>query len=129
MSHHCRDYALTAQARAGAGLPAIEPGMPTPAGTGLTRRSFVARAVGLAMSVYGIGKLGLFEEGIAAAAAGPQPPILVTVFLHEKRVEGARGFVVDDTFRGQTNDNKAIFEDFSSTRAVYLKPDGTPHAW
>jgi uncharacterized protein (DUF1501 family) len=69
------------RAVAGSGLPEIEPGMPTPAGTGLTRRSFVARSVGLAMSVYGIGKFGLFEEGIAAAAAGPQQPILVTVFL------------------------------------------------
>jgi uncharacterized protein (DUF1501 family) len=55
--------------------------MPTPAGTGLTRRSFVARSVGLALSVYGIGRLNLFEEGIAAAATGPQSPILVTVFL------------------------------------------------
>jgi uncharacterized protein (DUF1501 family) len=69
------------RAVAGSGLPEIEPGMPTPAGTGLTRRSFVARSVGLAMSVYGIGKFGLFEEGIAAAAAGPRQPILVTVFL------------------------------------------------
>jgi uncharacterized protein (DUF1501 family) len=31
--------------------------------------------------VYGTGKLQWFEEGIAAAAAGPQKPILVTVFL------------------------------------------------
>ncbi len=69
------------RAVAGGGLPAIEPGMPTPAGTGMTRRSFVVRSAGLALSVYGIGKLGLFDEGIAAAAAGPQRPILVTVFL------------------------------------------------
>lgn len=55
--------------------------MPTPAGTGMTRRSFVARSVGLALSVYGVGRLGLFEEGIAAAAAAPLDPILVTVFL------------------------------------------------
>ena len=34
---------------AGHGLPAIEPGMPVPAGTGLTRRSFLARAAGLAL--------------------------------------------------------------------------------
>jgi len=59
----------------------VEPGMPTPAGTGMTRRSFVARSVGLALSVYGVGRLGLFEEGIAAAAAAPLDPILVTVFL------------------------------------------------
>jgi uncharacterized protein (DUF1501 family) len=70
------------RADAGAGLPAIEPGMPTPAGTGLTRRSFVARSVGLAMAVYGAGRLGVFDEGIAAAAAdAPKSPILVSIFL------------------------------------------------
>jgi uncharacterized protein (DUF1501 family) len=55
--------------------------MPTPAGTGLSRRSFVTRSLGLALSVYGAGRLNLFEEGIAAAATGPQGPVLVTVFL------------------------------------------------
>ena len=43
------------RAVAGRGLPTIEAGMPTPAGTGLTRRSFVAQSLGLALSVYGIG--------------------------------------------------------------------------
>ena len=56
------------RAVAGQGLPSIEPGMPTPAGTGLSRRSFVARSVGLALSVYGAGRLQFFDEGIAAAA-------------------------------------------------------------
>ncbi|MEJ7818521.1 MAG: hypothetical protein WKF49_07535, partial [Thermoleophilaceae bacterium] len=67
----------------GAGLPAIEPGMPTPAGTGLTRRAFVSRAAGVAMAVYGANKLGMtaFEEGIAAAAERPAQPVLVSVFL------------------------------------------------
>ena len=69
------------RAVAGRGLPSIEPGMPTPAGTGLTRRSFVARSVGLALAVYGAGRLQMFEEGIAEAATGPTNPILVTVFL------------------------------------------------
>jgi uncharacterized protein (DUF1501 family) len=69
------------RATAGRGLPAIEPGMPVPAGTGMTRRSFVARSLGLALSVYGAGRLQLFDEGIAAAASGTQKPILVTVFL------------------------------------------------
>ena len=69
------------RATAGRGLPAIEPGMPVPAGTGLTRRGFVARSLGIAFAVYGVGRLAAFDEGIAnAAAAGPQP-ILVTVFL------------------------------------------------
>ena len=86
----CNDYSRTqllrrAAAEAGRGLPAIEPGMPLPAGTGLTRRSFVSRATGLALSVYGAASLGpkAFEQGIAAAAA--QAPandrILVSVFL------------------------------------------------
>jgi uncharacterized protein (DUF1501 family) len=72
-----------AMAEAGRGLPAIEPGMPLPAGTGLTRRRFLASSLGAALAVYGGGRLGLgaFEEGIAAAASGPASPILVSVFL------------------------------------------------
>ena len=86
----CNDYSRTqllrrAAAEAGRGLPAIEPGMPLPAGTGLTRRSFVSRATGLALAVYGAASLGpkAIEQGIAAAAA--QAPandrMLVSVFL------------------------------------------------
>jgi uncharacterized protein (DUF1501 family) len=72
-----------AAAEAGRGLPLIEPGMPLPAGTGMSRRSFVARSLGAALSVYGAGKLvpGLFDEGIALAASGPAQPVLVSVFL------------------------------------------------
>jgi len=67
----------------GAGLPAIEPGMPAPAGTGLTRRSFLSRSAGMAMAVYGASRLGwdAFEEGIAAAAERPAEPVLVSVFM------------------------------------------------
>jgi hypothetical protein len=43
---HCTDYA-----RANGGLPAIEAGMPTPAGTGLSRRSFLLQSAGMALSV------------------------------------------------------------------------------
>jgi uncharacterized protein (DUF1501 family) len=71
-------------ARAGRGLPAIEPGMPTPAGTGLSRRSFLLSSAGLALSVYGAGRLldpARFEEGIARAAEANPLPILVTVYL------------------------------------------------
>ncbi len=71
-------------AEAGRGLPAIEPGMPVPAGTGLDRRTFIARGVGLALAVYGGAALRprIFDEGIqAAAAAGGQQKILVSVFL------------------------------------------------
>jgi uncharacterized protein (DUF1501 family) len=74
-----------AAAEAGSGLPAIEPGMPLPAGTGLDRRSFLARSVGLALAVYGAGSLRLpmLEDGIleAASAAPPTAPVLVSVFL------------------------------------------------
>jgi len=84
--HHCDEFSRASLVRrtaaeAGRGLPAIEPGMPVPAGTGLDRRSFVTRTFGLALSVYGLGKLGLFEEGIARAASGPAKPVLVSVFL------------------------------------------------
>ena len=87
--NHCNDYSRSevlraAIAEAGRGLPAIEPGMPLPAGTGLTRRSFVARSAGMLLSVYGASKLPLraFEEGIAQAAVdAPKTPVLVTIFL------------------------------------------------
>jgi uncharacterized protein (DUF1501 family) len=72
-----------AAAEAGRGLPAIEPGMPLPAGTGLSRRSFLAQGASALLAVYGGSKLGLraFEEGIAAAASGPGQPLLVSVFM------------------------------------------------
>jgi uncharacterized protein (DUF1501 family) len=73
-----------AVAEAGAGLPAIEPGMPLPAGTGLDRRSFLARSVGLAIAVYGASALTprMFDEGIAQAlAAGGPDTILVSIFM------------------------------------------------
>jgi uncharacterized protein (DUF1501 family) len=80
---HCADFsrAQILRAAAGAGLPAIEPGMPTPAGTGLTRRSFISRAAGLALAVYGVDRLGFsaLDDGIAHAATGGR--VLVSVFL------------------------------------------------
>ena len=89
MSCSCSDYSRSAllrgaAAQAGRGLPAIEPGMPVPAGTGLTRRTFMSRAAGMAFAVYGAASLGpkAFEAGIAqAAAAAPDQRILVSVFL------------------------------------------------
>jgi uncharacterized protein (DUF1501 family) len=85
----CNDYSRTqllrrAAAEAGQGLPAIEPGMPLPAGTGLTRRSFMSRASGLALAVYGAASLGpkAFEEGIASAAAqSADQRVLVSIFM------------------------------------------------
>jgi uncharacterized protein (DUF1501 family) len=69
---------------AGRGLPAIEPGMPLPAGTGLDRRTFLLASAGAALSVYGASMLSphQFEAGIAqAAAATPEQPVLVSIFM------------------------------------------------
>jgi uncharacterized protein (DUF1501 family) len=85
--HNCCDNYTRSQllrsagAEAGRGLPAIEPGMPEPAGTGLTRRKFLSRSAGLALSVYGASRIPLsaFEAGIAQAAQGDK--ILVSVFF------------------------------------------------
>src|SRR5215213_5601512 len=53
------------------------------AGTGLDRRTFLARTAGLALAVYGGSSLlpRAFEEGIAAAAAAAPQKVLVSVFL------------------------------------------------
>src|SRR3954454_18064029 len=58
--------------------------MPAPAGTGLDRRTFLARTVGLALAVYGGTALRprLLDDGIAsAAAAGGNQRVLVSCFL------------------------------------------------
>jgi uncharacterized protein (DUF1501 family) len=72
-------------AQAGRGLPAIEPGMPIPAGSGMDRRSFLLRSAGAMLSVYGASALSPrhFEEGIAqaAAASSPNDPVLVSIFM------------------------------------------------
>jgi uncharacterized protein (DUF1501 family) len=80
-SNYTRSQLLRTAAEAGQGLPGIEAGMPLPAGTGLTRRRFLSRAAGLALAVYGAGKIPLaaFEEGIASAAAPGR--VLVSVFF------------------------------------------------
>jgi uncharacterized protein (DUF1501 family) len=70
-------------ATAGRGLPAIEPGMPAPAGTGMSRRQLMLRGAGLALAVYGADRLvpQAFEEGIAEAASGPLHAVLVSIFM------------------------------------------------
>jgi uncharacterized protein (DUF1501 family) len=59
--------------------------MPLPAGTGLDRRTFLARSAGLLLAVYGARQLGFpgLDEGIARAAAGGSSSdhVLVSVFL------------------------------------------------
>jgi uncharacterized protein (DUF1501 family) len=87
--NHCADYSRSellrrGMAQAGRGLPSIEAGMPDPAGTGLSRRDFLARSAGLALTVYGASALApnTFEEGIAAAsAAAPDQPVLLSIWL------------------------------------------------
>src|SRR3954447_19476409 len=87
MDDCCRDFSRSqilraAAAKAGDGLPGIEPGMPAPAGTGLSRRSFVLRSAALALSVYGARKVGLgtFEEGVARAATSSDRRVVVSIF-------------------------------------------------
>ncbi len=86
MDNCCNDYTRSqllrsAAAEAGKGLPIIEPGMPEPAGTGLSRRRFLSRSAGLALAVYGASKIPLsaFETGIAQAASSDK--ILISVFF------------------------------------------------
>ncbi|MBJ7470021.1 MAG: DUF1501 domain-containing protein [Solirubrobacteraceae bacterium] len=57
MHKHCQNYAKSRPAVAGDGLPVIEPGMPAPAGTGLTRRSMMLRSLGMGVAVYGASAL------------------------------------------------------------------------
>lgn len=79
---HCDDYARSHRARPGAGLPAIEPGMPLPAGTGMTRRSLMLRSLGLGMAVYGAGALSAADQVEAAIndALGSHK-VIVSVFM------------------------------------------------
>ena len=98
MSHGCCNDFTRAQllrgaaAEAGRGLPAIEPGMPEPAGTGLTRRKFLSRSAGLALAVYGASKIPIsaFDRGIAAGGAGRQSPDLDLLRRRHRRDERAR---------------------------------------
>jgi uncharacterized protein (DUF1501 family) len=46
----------------------------------MTRRGFVSRSLGLALTIYGLGTLEAFETGIASAAS-VHDPILVSIFL------------------------------------------------
>jgi uncharacterized protein (DUF1501 family) len=89
MACDCREHSRSAfirqaAAQAGQGLPAVEPGMPLPAGTGLNRRSFLLRSGAAMLSVYGASRLGFseLEAGIAnAQASAVDERVLVSVFL------------------------------------------------
>jgi uncharacterized protein (DUF1501 family) len=86
--HHCNEFSRSTllrqgAAEAGRGLPAIERGMPSPAGTGLNRGAFLSRTLGAMLTVYGAGALGprAFDEAIAHAAGGAGAnTTLVSVF-------------------------------------------------
>lgn len=77
---HCDGFS---RAQAGRGLPTIEPGMPDPAGTGMTRRSLLLRGAGLALTVYGASRTPLpaLQAGVAQAATPAGDRVLVSIFL------------------------------------------------
>ncbi len=88
MTHHCEEFSrssllLRAAAEAGRGLPAIEPGMPAPAGT-VSTAAIRLTSGGTALTVYGAAALGArgLDEGIARAAAiaGRNMRVLVSIF-------------------------------------------------
>jgi uncharacterized protein (DUF1501 family) len=86
--NHCSGFTRSEMlrhsvAQAGNGIRAIEPGMPLPAGTGLTRRTLLARGSAGALAVYGASRLNIaqLQEGMAAAATGNPSRTLVSVFL------------------------------------------------
>src|SRR4051812_30911471 len=86
-SNACREFNRAsfireAAAAAGRGLPVQEPGAPLPAGTGLSRRSFVLRSAGIALTLFGGKALSphAYEYGVAeASAASPNAPVLVSI--------------------------------------------------
>jgi uncharacterized protein (DUF1501 family) len=85
MAFGCREHTRSeavrnAIAEAGRGLPSIEPGMPLPAGTGLSRRSFLLRSAGLAVAVYGAANLDATAVEHAFAQSG-DGRVLVSVYL------------------------------------------------
>jgi uncharacterized protein (DUF1501 family) len=88
VSKCCKEFSRSTMfrrgvAEAGSGLPAIEAGMPLPAGTGLDRRTFLSRALGTALTVYGATALGprAFDAAIARATSiGGSDRILVSIF-------------------------------------------------
>ncbi len=88
MTHHCGEFSRSTLVRrgiaeAGRGLPAIEAGMPLPAGTGLDRRAFLSKTLGAALTVYGTTALGprVLDANIArAATAGSRDRVLVSIF-------------------------------------------------
>ena len=75
------DLLRRAAAEAGRGLPSIEPGMPLPAGTGMSRRSFVLGASGMAVAVFGGSRLLSPQAVEAAITPISSQRVLLSVFM------------------------------------------------
>jgi uncharacterized protein (DUF1501 family) len=124
-------------AQAGAGLPAIEPGMPRPAGTGLSRRGFLLASAGVALSVYGAGRLldgPAFDAGIAQAAASSaaNAPVLVNVYLQGGIDSMSVLYPAGDPLYGQFRNTLAIAASagtpFTEDPELYWHPLAAPIA-
>src|SRR5919199_106288 len=79
-----------------------------------------ARFSGLSVGVPGTVETwaeALARYGTISLGAALQPAIRVA----------REGFIVDQTFFNQTQENLDYFNDIPSTAALYLDPDGTPH--
>jgi uncharacterized protein (DUF1501 family) len=137
----CRDFTRSellrrGVAQAGAGLPQIEPGMPRPAGTGLSRRGFLLSSAGLAMSVYGAGRLidpRAFEAGIAAAAqSSAAAPVLVSVYLQGGIDSMSVLYPAGDPLYGQYRNTLALPAGagpvFTEDPRLYWHPQAAPLA-
>ena len=77
----CKEYARTRRARAGDGLPTIEPGQPAPAGTGLRRRTVLVGAGGAIASVFGASRLLPNLPSADATTTRGAGRVLVSVYL------------------------------------------------
>jgi uncharacterized protein (DUF1501 family) len=113
----CDGFRASSAARAGNGLPRIEPGMPDPAGTGLSRRGLLLRGSALALSVYGAHRLGpaALQEGVARAAAAAPGRVLLVAYLPG----GVDGLSV----LAPTGDRR-----YRRLRPTLAVAGGTPHA-
>ena len=84
---------------------------------------FFPQRVTSGMAVGVPGTLATWAE--AAARFGTMP---LKRLLQPAIAVSERGFVVDDTFRGQIADNLTRLDAFTSSRALFLTPDGQPPA-
>jgi len=135
--NHCDDFSRAELLRqtfatAGRGLPAIERGMPVPAGTGLSRRDFLARTGGLALTVFGASALGprALGAGIEEAAAAAGDRILVSVFMPGGLDSLSLLAPVEDPAYGSLRSSLAIrpsaADRFAGDASLYWNPVAAP---